>query len=118
MFDTKQRVAVIHRPRYDDWCLPKGKLKKSEDALVAAVREVWEETYCLAAPEVFLGTLVYEVKGVPKWVFYWRMRCEKSRPFKRNAEVDILLWLSPKEAMKKLEHRGEREMVLLALKHG
>lgn len=114
LFDSKGNVAVIHRPRYDDWCLPKGKLKKNEDALVAAVREVWEETGCIAAPERFLGTICYTVKGKPKWVFYWRMLCDSRVPFTPNSEVDVMEWLSVKEAAKWLDHRGEVEMLRLA----
>lgn len=116
LFNDKGQVAVIHRPRYNDWCLPKGKLKKNEDTMVAAVREVWEETNCMACPEHFLGTLCYKVKGKPKWVFYWHMRADTVMPFRKNAEVDILLWLSPAAAKKKLEHQGERDMVDSALK--
>jgi len=116
LIDDKGQVAVIHRPRYNDWCLPKGKLKKNEDTMVAAVREVWEETNCMACPEQFLGTLFYKVKGKPKWVFYWQMSCDTILPFHKNSEVDILLWLSPTAAKKKLEHQGERDMVNRAVK--
>ncbi|MCX5688270.1 MAG: NUDIX hydrolase [Planctomycetota bacterium] len=114
VMDSKGRVAVIHRPRYNDWCLPKGKLKKGEDLLVAAVREVWEETCCLATPEEFLGSLCYTVKGKPKWVFYWHMRVDTLLPFKPCAEVDQLEWLSLSAAARRLEHRGEREMLARA----
>jgi 8-oxo-dGTP pyrophosphatase MutT (NUDIX family) len=116
LFDSKGRVAVIHRPRYDDWCLPKGKLKKNEDPLVAAVREVWEETGCIAAPQRFLGTICYTVKGKPKWVFYWRMVCVTVPPFVPNAEVDVMEWVRVKDAASWLDHKGEVEMLNLASK--
>lgn len=116
VFDAAGRVAVIHRPQYDDWCLPKGKLKKYEDALIAAVREVREETGCIAAPERFLGTICYDVKGTPKWVFYWRMRSEKAEAFKANEEVDKLVWLTVAGAVRRLNHSGERDMLRLANK--
>jgi 8-oxo-dGTP pyrophosphatase MutT (NUDIX family) len=116
VFDSRGRVAVIHRPRYDDWCLPKGKLKKNEDSLVAAVREVWEETNCIAAPQKFLGTICYTVKGKPKWVFYWSMLADTIAPFTPNAEVDVMEWLTPKEAMRWLDHRGEIALLKLAIR--
>jgi 8-oxo-dGTP diphosphatase len=116
VFDAKGRVAVVHRPRYDDWCLPKGKLERGEDAIVAAVREVWEEACCLATPQVFLGSLCYEVKGRPKWVFYWIMNAESMLPFKSCGEVDEVAWLTPAAAAKRLIHRGEQEMLMRAAK--
>ena len=114
VFDSKGRVAVIHRPRYNDWCLPKGKLKKGEDLLIAAVREVWEETCCMATPEEFLGSLCYTVKTRPKWVFYWRMHLDTLLPFTPNTEVDVLEWLSLSAAARRLEHQGERDMLARA----
>ncbi len=114
VFNDEGRVAVIHRPQYDDWCLPKGKLEKGEDALVAAVREVWEETGCIAAPERFLGTLCYTIKGKPKWVFYWRMRVDSAEEFSPNSEVDQLVWLTLGGATRRLQYRGERDMLRLA----
>jgi 8-oxo-dGTP diphosphatase len=116
VIDAAGRVALIHRPRYDDWCLPKGKLKKGEDAILAAVREVWEETCCMATPEDFLGSLCYMVKNRPKWVFYWRMSVDTLLPFKPSGEVDAIEWLSPAAAARRLEHRGERDMLVRALR--
>jgi 8-oxo-dGTP diphosphatase len=116
VFDRRGRIAVIHRPRYDDWCLPKGKLEKGEAPLVAAVREVWEETCTLATPQEFLGTICYMVKNRPKWVFYWAMECHSILDFHVNEEVDVLEWLSPAAAKRRLEHQGERDMLTKAVK--
>ena len=116
VFDAQGRVAIVHRPRYDDWCLPKGKLERGEDAIVAAVREVWEEACCLATPQAFVGSLCYEVKGRPKWVFYWLMHAEQVLPFESCGEVDEVAWLTPAAVVKRLVHRGEREMLARAVK--
>ncbi len=64
VFDSRGRIAVIHRPAYDDWSLPKGKLDKGESEMQAAVREVQEETNCVAAPQRFLGTVYYETAKI------------------------------------------------------
>ena len=55
------RVAVVHRPQYDDWTLPKGKLDPGEDEPEAAMREVEEETGHVGAIEHDLGTIGYDV---------------------------------------------------------
>jgi 8-oxo-dGTP diphosphatase len=89
-------VAVIHRPRYDDWSLPKGKLANGETDLAAAIREVHEETgYTVRVGEP-LGTTRYRrfVNGVdrPKVVRWWAMEAA-SGTFSPNAEVDDLRWI-------------------------
>jgi 8-oxo-dGTP diphosphatase len=89
-------VAVIHRPRYDDWSLPKGKLANGETDLAAAVREVREETgYAVHVGEP-LGTTRYRrfMNGVdrPKVVRWWAMEAATGE-FAANAEVDALRWV-------------------------
>lgn len=116
VFDTRGRIAVIHRPVYDDWSLPKGKLDKGESEMQAAVREVQEETSCIAAPQRFLGTVYYETAGRTKLVFFWVMECRKRGKFKPNREVDALVWMKPEIAERRLDHAEERKMVTLALK--
>lgn len=114
--DSRGRVAVIHRPRYDDWSLPKGKLERGEDVLVAAVREVWEEACCLATPQAFVGSICYHVKGKPKWVFFWRMEVHEVQAFRPTEEVDEIAWLTPAAAMRRLLHKGERTMLARAMR--
>ena len=71
------QICLVHRPRYDDWSLPKGKLEKGEHPLAAAVREVGEETGVRAVPQVRLPGVNYALRdGTPKTVDYWSMRCE------------------------------------------
>lgn len=92
-------VCLVHRARYDDWSLPKGKLDAGEHPLAAAVREVWEETGVRAAPQVRLPSSRYQVRaGAPKVVDYWSMRQVSATPFQANSEVDELRWLTPPAA--------------------
>ena len=70
-------VAVVHRPRYDDWSLPKGKLDEGETFEEAALREVWEETGLRAALVRELPEVRYPVRGRPKLVRYWLMSVDR-----------------------------------------
>ena len=88
-------VCLVHRPRYDDWSLPKGKLEPAEHPLVAAVREVAEETGWTAVPQVRLPSVRYHSSGVPKTVDYWSMRADPDRPAAPGGaepEVDLVRW--------------------------
>ena len=116
VFDGRGRIAVIHRPAYDDWTLPKGKLDKGESEMQAAIREVQEETGCIAAPQRFLGTIYYEAEDRRKLVFFWVMECRKRDKFKPNREVDALVWMKPEIAERRLNYSEERRMVTLAMK--
>src|SRR5215217_3282948 len=84
------RVAVVHRPRYDDWSLPKGKLDDGEGWEDAALREVLEETGLRVRLLEELPSTHYEDrKGRPKTVRYWRMEPEGApESFVANDEVD------------------------------
>lgn len=103
-------IALVHRPRYDDWSCPKGKLKPGEDALAAAVREVREETGMECVPGRPLPTARYLVNGRPKEVRYWAARAT-SGTFTANHEVDRLLWLPPAAARHRLTHDRDRRLV-------
>jgi 8-oxo-dGTP pyrophosphatase MutT (NUDIX family)/phosphohistidine phosphatase SixA len=105
-------VAVVHRPKYDDWTLPKGKCEPGEHVLMAAVREVAEET----GQEVILGRRLspafYKVDGRPKRVDYWAGRAvSPGIPFVPSHEVDDLAWLSMPGAADRLTY--ERDVSLL-----
>lgn len=105
-------VALIHRPRYrGEWNLPKGKLKEGESIWAAALREVREETNCATKIIGFVGITHYFHEQRPKFVVYWRMRCDQEFPFEPNDEVDQLEWLSPAEAKQKLTHPEEKQLV-------
>ena len=108
--DGGVETAVVHRPKYDDWSLPKGKLDRGEHALAAAVREVREETgLAVRAGRRTLRTC-YPVAEGTKRVDYWVMRAADGR-FTPNSEVDQLRWLPPDDAARLLTHDDAREVV-------
>jgi 8-oxo-dGTP pyrophosphatase MutT (NUDIX family) len=106
------RMAVVHRPRYDDWSLPKGKLDSDESFEAAALREVEEETGLRCRLIRELPVVEYEVRGRPKVVRYWAMEVEDEKPFVPNEEVDEVRWLEPREALALLSYDRDREPVL------
>jgi 8-oxo-dGTP diphosphatase len=107
---TGLEVALVHRPKYDDWSLPKGKLNSGEHPVIGAVREVWEETGHLGVPGRPLGEIRYLKDGAPKRVKFWAMRVDDGR-FTPNDEVDQMMWLPPREAQVHL--LPERDQSLL-----
>ena len=107
-------VAVVHRPRYDDWSLPKGKLDPGESFEQAALREVEEETGLRARLVRELPSVEYEVRGRPKLVRYWLMEVESDPGFEPNDEVDELRWLSPRDAAVLLTYDRDKGVVAAA----
>ena len=91
--DGRVRVLLVHRPRYDDWSLPKGKLDSGESARDAALREVLEETglRCKAARRL-ADVRYHDRKGRPKRVRYWEMTPVGGK-FRPNHEVDEVRWV-------------------------
>lgn len=86
-------VLLVHRPRYDDWSLPKGKLDPGETHRRAAIREVEEETGLRCKTHARLGDVRYvDRKGRPKRVRYWAMEPIDGE-FSPNAEVDRVRWV-------------------------
>ncbi len=108
----KLRVLLAHRPRYDDWGLPKGKADKGETPRDTAVREVLEETgqHCrIVAP---LGTSRYRIEGGVKEVDWFAMRPLPDSPgFEVNEEVDEVRWLSRKKARELCDYEGDRTLI-------
>lgn len=109
-------VAVIHRPKYMDWSLPKGKLEEGEDWLEAGLREVEEETGYRCEPSVELPRVSYlDRKGRRKLVRYWLMEPVEGG-FEPHGEVDELRWLTRDEAGELLTYPHDRELVHKALR--
>ena len=104
------RVAVVHRSRYDDWSLPKGKLDPGETEPVAAVREIFEETGQRAHLGRRLPTVTYPIPDGTKIVHYWVARGHGGT-FVAGNEVDQLLWLSVADATKRLSYPADRKTV-------
>ena len=104
------RIAVVHRPRYDDWSLPKGKLDPGETWEEAALREVREETglECELGEELS-STSYHDRKGRSKLVRYWLMDVVGGE-FEPNDEVDELRWLTPAEAAALLTYPRDAEL--------
>ena len=108
----KIRVLVVHRPRYDDWTPPKGKADKGESPEETAVREVLEETGYRCRIVAPLGPTRYRVPGGVKEVHWFGMRPLPDSPgFKRNSEVDKVMWLSPRKLVDKLSYDQDRELI-------
>ncbi|MFG3104854.1 NUDIX hydrolase [Streptomyces sp. NPDC048182] len=103
-------ICLVHRPKYDDWSHPKGKLKLGETALTAALREVAEETGYTATPFEELPSSHYEVDGRPKQVRYWSATPTEGA-FTPNDEVDRILWLTPAAARAKLTQPRDRALL-------
>ncbi|HVW81404.1 MAG TPA: NUDIX hydrolase [Mycobacteriales bacterium] len=103
-------VALVHRPKYDDWSIPKGKLNSGEHPVIGAIREVQEETGHVGTPGRPLGEIHYLKDGSPKRVRYWAMRVAGG-DFVPNDEVDQLMWLPPREAQRHLLPDRDQKVV-------
>jgi 8-oxo-dGTP diphosphatase len=114
--DGAPRVAVVHRPRYDDWSLPKGKLDDGESWEDAALREVEEEIglRCRLGPE--LPPVGYrDGRGRDKAVRYWLMEPDgEEAAFAPNEEVDELRWVGFDEAAALLSYSHDAELLRAA----
>lgn len=104
-------VVLVHRPRYDDWSLPKGKLDPGETDEQAALREVLEETTVVAAlgPEL-PATTYLDRSGKHKRVRYWAMTVVDGAPSAAN-EVDQAEWVPIEEAARRISY--ERDVSVL-----
>ncbi|WP_420034771.1 NUDIX hydrolase [Streptomyces sp. cg28] len=110
LLDDGLEICLVHRPKYGDWSHPKGKLKRGEAPLAAAVREVREETGHDCAPGTALPTMRYTANGRPKKVSYWAAEAT-SGAFLPNREVDRILWLPPVAARNRLTQPRDRTLV-------
>jgi 8-oxo-dGTP diphosphatase len=104
-------IALVHRPRYDDWSFPKGKCERGEHELATAIREIREETGLRVVLGRRLASSVYQVTAGVKRVSYWAARCVGSAGFVPGHEVDQVRWLPAAEVKALLTY--ERDQVLL-----
>jgi 8-oxo-dGTP diphosphatase len=104
-------VLLIHRPKYDDWTLPKGKLDDGEGAEDAALREVEEETgFQVELGEELPPTDYHDRYGRPKNVRYWVMNITGGE-FRPNREVDEVRWLTVEAAKEALSYPRDRDVI-------
>jgi 8-oxo-dGTP diphosphatase len=109
--DSMREFLLVHRPRYDDWSLPKGKLNRREGFLEAALREVREETGIQANRPVEVGSVGYQTDaGNRKVVRWWHMEMVGGK-FRPNPEVDDIAWLPRAEAEERLQYANDRKVL-------
>ncbi|WP_432986670.1 NUDIX hydrolase [Dactylosporangium sp. CA-233914] len=106
-------IVLVHRPRYNDWSLPKGKLDPGEHELTAAVREVFEETAVEAVPQLRLPSVRYLTgePGVEKSVDFWSMRAVAWTPRPADDEIEEARWVPAGEAQALLSYAHDRGVV-------
>lgn len=109
--DDHLEVLVVHRPKYDDWSLPKGKVEPGETDEACAIREVHEETGLeCSLDEELVGSEYIDRKGRPKAVRYWAMS-PTGGELRANEEVDEARWLPVAAAMTVLSYGHDRGTV-------
>ncbi len=105
-------VVLVHRPSYDDWSFPKGKLEGDEEELDAARREVEEETGLVAEPTDDLGAITYvDGRGRLKVVRYWLMEAPRGAEPTAQNEVDEARWVPVAEAGSTLSYQHDRALL-------
>lgn len=105
------QVALVHRPKYDDWSLPKGKAQAGEHTVTTAEREVGEETGYVVEFGDRLPTVSYGLRGGDiKVVDYWSMRCAGGE-FTANDEVDAITWLTVPDALERASNDDARTTI-------
>ncbi|HEY0000864.1 MAG TPA: NUDIX domain-containing protein [Actinoplanes sp.] len=105
-------ICVVHRPQYQDWSLPKGKLAAGEHALAGAVREVFEETGWHGRPQLRLRIVEYFLPdGTPKTVEFWLMAAVEGGAVVDTDEVDRIEWLPVDAAIDRLTYPDDRSLI-------
>ena len=115
MRNNKPEFLLVHRPRYDDWSLPKGKLDRGERFAECAEREVAEECGAIGNLHRHLGTVGYRTgAGNYKAIRYWMLEAEKQK-FKPGSEVDRVRWFRYKKAERKATYTRDGELLRAAM---
>lgn len=108
------RILLVHRPRYGDWTLPKGHLEGEESYQEAALRELVEEAGVEGELGPLVGSIAYRVQRKPKVVRYWLVESGSIR-FRPNAEVDEVMWTSPRKAIDRASYDNDRVVIAAAM---
>jgi len=101
-------IAVVQRSKDDRWVLPRGKLKRTERAIVGARREVVEETGHRVRVREFLGAITYRARGRPKVVQFWRMQAQARPSHDLMKDIAAVEWLPLADAIRRLSYPLER----------
>ncbi len=109
--EKKIEIAVIHRPKYNDWTIPKGKVELNESSIACAYREVIEETSIETEFGMYLGEVKYQSLDGPKQVSFWSAQVVKENTFTPNSEVDEIKWVEAAKAAKFLSLESDKEIL-------
>lgn len=101
-------IAIVQRAKDELWVLPRGKLKRDENPLAGARREVVEETGHRVRVREFVGAITYRARGRPKVVQFWRMQAEANPSRDVMEDIIAVEWLPLSAAIRKLSYPLER----------
>ena len=112
----KTEVVIIHRPKYDDWSFPKGKVEINESLIACAHREVLEETNIQTEFGAFLGDIEYLTPDGKKHVFFWAAKAINQNNFTPNSEVDQIKWVEVKKVKDLLTLETDKKILAQFIK--
>jgi 8-oxo-dGTP diphosphatase len=104
----RPRVAIVQRSKDERWVLPRGKLKRDEDPIAGARREVVEETGHRVRVREFLGAITYRAQGRPKVVQFWRMQAALHPSGDLTKDIAAVEWLTLTKAVRRLSYPLEK----------
>jgi len=113
---NKAELAIIHRPKYNDWSFPKGKLEVGESLIACAHREVLEETNIQTEFGPFLGDIEYLTPDGKKQVSFWAAKAITHKDFTPNSEVDQLKWVEVKKVKELLSLETDKKILAQFIK--
>lgn len=108
---NESRVLLVQDSRSAEWGLPRGKLRRGESPLKAALREVSEETGYTVKAESYVGCITYVLGTTPKVVLYWIMSASGKQGQIDKREISECRWMSRSEGLRELIRPGERELL-------
>jgi 8-oxo-dGTP diphosphatase len=105
---ARPRIGVVRRSKDDHWVLPRGKLKRDENPIAGAKREVVEETGHRVRVREFLGAITYSARGRPKLVQFWRMLAAERPSYELTEDITEVRWLPLSAAIRRLSFPLEK----------